>query len=117
MPDDRSDYLNENYWNGLIKMSLSKLFILCALKEEPRHGYGIMQRVETMSEGCCSPTEGSIYPALEDFESQGFLDSMSKTVNGRERRVYTLTDKGQEAFEVGYSAWKKATRCLETAVD
>lgn len=109
-------YTDPGYWNGLIKMSLSKLFVLCALREQPRHGYGIMRRVDAMSDGCCSPTEGSIYPTLQDFEDQGYVTSRTTTVNGRERRVYALTDRGREAFEVGLSAWRTAADCLEEAV-
>lgn len=107
------DYTDPGYWNGLIKMSLSKLFVLCALRERPRHGYAVMQCVEDLSEGCCSPTEGSIYPTLSKFEDGGYVTSETTTVNGRERRVYELTDRGHEAFEVGRAAWKKASDCLE----
>lgn len=116
MGTNEQDYTDPGYWNGLIKMSLSKLFVLCALREQPRHGYEIMQRVDAMSEGCCSPTEGSIYPTLQDFEDQGYVTSETSTVNGRERRVYELTDHGHKAFEVGFSAWKTAADCLEQAV-
>jgi DNA-binding PadR family transcriptional regulator len=108
-----NDYTDEAYWNGLIKMSLSKLFILCALREEPRHGYAIMKRVDEMSDGCCTPTEGSIYPTLEDFHDQGYVTADKRTVDGRERTIYELTDKGREAFDVGFSAWQNATDCLE----
>lgn len=116
MPKAKQDYTEPAYWNGLIKMSLSKLFILCALRDQPLHGYAIMQRVEAMSDGCCTPTEGSIYPTLGKFEDQGYVTSETTTVRGRERRVYELTEKGHEAFEVGFSAWKQATERLEQAV-
>ena len=35
-----------------------------------------------------------------------------EVVSGRERRVYTLTDKGREAFRVAVEAWMDVTRCL-----
>lgn len=38
-------YLQKSYWVGLIKMSLSRLFILRVLYEEPMHGYEISKRI------------------------------------------------------------------------
>ena len=39
------DYTDRAYWNGLIKMSLSKFFILCVLQTQPMHGYEITRAV------------------------------------------------------------------------
>lgn len=85
MTSVEADYPDEAYWQGLIKMSLSKLILLCALRENPRHGYAMMNRVDEMSDGCCSPTEGSIYPTLDDFRKQGYVTSGTTTVDGRQR--------------------------------
>jgi len=49
------DYTDRAYWNGLIKMSLSKLFILCVLQTRSMHGYEIARTVERTTHGCCSP--------------------------------------------------------------
>lgn len=106
------DFLSRDYWNGTIKMSLSKFFILCVLHQKPMHGYDVARAVEITTNGCCSPTEGTIYPVLREFESGGYLTSETEVVSGRERRVYTLTDKGREAFKVAAAAWMDVTRCL-----
>jgi hypothetical protein len=52
------DYTDRQYWNGLIKMSLSKFFILCVLNQRRLHGYEISKAVEETTQGCCSPTPG-----------------------------------------------------------
>lgn len=106
------DFLSRGYWNGTIKMSLSKFFILRVLYQKPMHGYDIARAVERTTNGCCSPTEGTIYPVLREFEDGGYVTSMTEVVSGRERRVYTLTDKGREAFKVAVAAWMDVTRCL-----
>ena len=106
------DYTSRSYWNGTIKMSLSKFFILCVLHEKPMHGYDVARAVERATNGCCSPTEGTIYPALREFEEGGYVTAAAETVSGRERRVYTLTDKGRAAFKVAVGAWMDVTRCL-----
>ena len=35
------DYTSQEYWNGIIKMSLSKFFILRVLYTQSMHGYEI----------------------------------------------------------------------------
>jgi DNA-binding PadR family transcriptional regulator len=106
------DYLSRAYWNGTIKMSLSKFFILCVLHQRPMYGYEVARAVENTTNGCCSPTEGTIYPVLREFEEGGFVTCSSGIVSGRERKTYTLTDKGREAFAVAVSAWMDVTSCL-----
>ena len=99
------DYTDRMYWNGIIKMSLSKFFILSVLHDRPMHGYEIAREVEGTTDGCCAPTEGTIYPVLREFEQGGYVTVQSETVAGRGRKVYTLTDKGREAYAVAAAAW------------
>ncbi len=99
------DYTDRMYWNGIIKMSLSKFFILSVLQQRPMHGYEIAREVEHSTQGCCSPTEGTIYPVLREFEQGGYVTVHNETVAGRGRKVYTLTDKGRKAFTVAVEAW------------
>lgn len=107
------DLLSPAYWNGTIKMSLSKFFILCVLQDRPLHGYDIAAEVERRTEGCCSPREGTIYPVLKQFTDGGYVTFETEIVSGRERKVYTITDKGREAFKVGLEAWMGITKSLE----
>ncbi len=106
------DFTSRSYWNGTIKMSLSKFFILCVLHKRPMHGYDAARAVEQTTNGCCSPTEGTIYPVLREFEEGGYVTSEAEIVSGRERKVYTLTDKGREAFKVAVGSWMEITQCL-----
>ncbi len=111
-PRTAVDLTDRAYWNGIIKMSLSKFFILRVLHDQPMHGYEVARAVALTTNGCCSPTEGTIYPVLRDFEQGGYVTSTSEVVAGRERKVYTLTERGREAFQVAIGAWVEATRCL-----
>lgn len=108
-----TDYTSPDYWNGLIKMGLSKFFILCVLYKQPLHGYEIAKRVESVTRGCCTPGEGTIYPVLRDFEAGGYVTVETEMVQGRERKVYALTDLGREAFRVAVGSWMGVTRCLQ----
>lgn len=114
------DYTELAYWRGTIKMSLSKFFVLCVLHQKPMHGYEVVQAVERTTQGCCSPTEGTVYPMLNEFEAGGYLTSHVDIVQGRERKVYTLTRKGRVAFRTAVGAWLEATDCIianKAAVD
>jgi PadR family transcriptional regulator PadR len=106
------DYTDRAYWNGLIKMSLSKFFILCVLQTRPMHGYEIARTVERTTNGCCSPAEGTIYPVLREFEQGGYVTARTEVVHGRQRKIYEITDRGRAAFQVAVEAWMEATQCL-----
>jgi len=109
----RVDYASRDYWAGTIKMGLSKFFILRVLHDGPMHGYDIARTVERTTGGCCSPTEGTIYPVLREFEAGGFVTVTEEVVQGRQRRVYALTDAGRAAFRVALDAWMDATAALQ----
>lgn len=100
------------YWAGTIKMALSRFFVLQVLHDGPAHGYDIARAVERTTKGCCSPSEGALYPTLREFEQGGYVTSAAEIVSGRERKVYTLTGKGRDAFRVGLEAWMDATAAL-----
>lgn len=97
----------------MIKMCLSKFFILSVLHKQPMHGYQIAREVASATHGCCSPTEGTIYPVLREFEEGGYVTSHIETVSGRERKVYTLTELGRKAFSVAFDAWMEVTGYIE----
>ena len=116
-PRPGPDYTCQDYWTGTIKMSLSKFFILRVLHDSPMHGYEIARAVERTTNGCCSPKEGTIYPVLREFEEGGYVTCVSELVGGRQRKTYTLTDKGREAFRVGVAAWMEITDALNESKD
>lgn len=111
-PRAAPDYASRAYWAGTIKMGLSKFFILRVLHDRPMHGYDVARAVERTTNGCCSPTEGTIYPVLREFEDGGYVTAEAGVVSGRQRRTYTLTAKGREAFRVAVEAWTEVTRAL-----
>ncbi|MEQ9247247.1 MAG: PadR family transcriptional regulator, partial [Nitratireductor sp.] len=40
------------------------------------------------------------------------LSSKREVVQGRERKIYGLTDKGRDAFQTAVAAWLEATDCI-----
>lgn len=110
-------YETQDYWNSLIKMSLSRFFILHVLHQHPLHGYEIAKQVAAITKGCCAPTEGSLYPVLKEFLEAGLVDAVSEVVAGRERKVYTLTPTGGRAYGIAAGAWGEAAAYILQAID
>ncbi len=109
------EYTNRRYWNDVINMSLCKFFILRVLYAQPSYGYEIIRKVSSLTGGFCVPTEGAVYPVLREFERDGCVTSDRQVVGGRERKVYTLTPLGREAFEVGAEVWQGAIPHIQHA--
>ncbi len=105
-------YLDEKYWNGLLKMALSRFFILRALHSGPAHGYAIAKMISDLTQGCCSPSQAAIYPVLKDFMQGGYVTCHKEVVSGRQRKVYSLTLKGRQAYHVAVEAWRDTTEAL-----
>jgi DNA-binding PadR family transcriptional regulator len=69
--------------------------ILALLKEAPRNGYQIMQELEQRSQGLWRPSPGSIYPALQQLEDEGLVQSEAASVG----RTFRLTEAGRAYVE------------------
>jgi DNA-binding PadR family transcriptional regulator len=74
-------------------------FILTALAEQPRHGYGVIQAVSELSGGRMTLRAGTLYAALDRLAAEGLLTlHREEAVDGRLRRYYRLTEHGIAAL-------------------
>ena len=76
--------------HNLSPMSETAYYILLSLLEE-RHGYGIMQRVETMTEGRIKIGPGTMYGTLSKLEAQQLISQVEEVDR---KKIYKITDKG-----------------------
>jgi PadR family transcriptional regulator PadR len=75
--------------------------------DEPLHGYEIIRRLESRSQGYFSFKEGLIYPTLHRMEQAGLLESRWLGEPGtRRRKVYTITEQGRRQLEVEMARWR-----------
>jgi len=51
-----TDYTDKTYWENLVKMSLSRYFVMYALSQKSMHGYDISKWIGNATKGCCQPT-------------------------------------------------------------
>ena len=74
--------------------------MLVALAEGPRHGYGLIQDVERLSNGKTKLRPGTLYATLDRLTSKGLIEvSGEEVVEGRHRRYYRLTSAGTAVLE------------------
>lgn len=73
--------------------------VLTALADGPRHGYGVIQEVERLSEGRTRLRAGTLYAAFDRLSGEGLIElAGEEVVDGRLRRYYQLTEPGREVL-------------------
>ncbi|PWB49810.1 MAG: PadR family transcriptional regulator [Anaerolineales bacterium] len=78
-----------------IPLTESTYYILLALTE-PLHGYGIMQKVDRLSEGSVEIGPGTLYGALQALEKEALIIKIGEE---ERRKIYALTEKGREILK------------------
>ena len=69
--------------------------ILLALGDGGRHGYEVMIEIERRSAGRISPNPGTLYRAIDRLVQEGLLTSAVRSVEGENRRVFSLSRLGR----------------------
>jgi PadR family transcriptional regulator, regulatory protein PadR len=73
------------------------LLILKVLARGPMHGYGIAERLRTLSDEVLQVGESSLYPALQRLLLQGWVKAAwGSSENNRRARFYTITASGRK---------------------
>ena len=85
------------------------LLLLAVLERGEAHGYGIVELVRTRSAGVFDLAEGTVYPALYRLERAGLVASRWEVVDGRRRRVYRLTRRGERSLVARRGSWERYT--------
>ncbi|AHF80618.1 PadR family transcriptional regulator [Thermococcus paralvinellae] len=91
-----------------------KLIILNFLKEEPLHGYGIMQRLSEFFKDY-TPSPGVVYPILASLKRSGYIETVSE--GKRDKKVYKITEKGLEYLEKNREELERILRHIKTRAE
>lgn len=84
---------------SLLPLSEPVFQILLALADEERHGYGIIQEVESRTDGRVRLGPGTLYGAIKRLRTQGLVvevDLDDGPSGDERRRYYQLTKLGRE---------------------
>lgn len=79
-----------------VPMTETAFYILLSLTE-PRHGYGIVKRVEELTDGRLTLGSGTIYGTLTKMQRDEII-----TIYADEKRktIYEITDLGKQLMQV-----------------
>lgn len=77
---------------------MNELFILGELMEGPQSGYDLHNLMQLSLGRHRKISYGVIYPLLEKFENQGFLEMSDLGSEGKNKKVATITEKGEKRF-------------------
>jgi DNA-binding PadR family transcriptional regulator len=85
---------------GVNEVREPTFLVLVALADGRRHGYGIIQDVERLSNGKTTLRAGTLYATLDRLDSEGLIEGAGEEiVDGRLRRYYCLTGPGSAVLE------------------
>ena len=89
------------------------LLILRTLLFGPVHGHGIVKHIRQISEDVLQVEHGSLYPALQRLEREGWITSRwAEDARGREMKFYRLTPAGRKQLTVEESRWRQMVRAM-----
>ena len=96
------------------------MLILKAVSLGPLHGYGVLLRIQQISQERLKIEQGSLYPALYRLEAQGWIGSeWGESENKRKAKYYRLTAAGRRRLESETAKWNEMAgviaAILETA--
>lgn len=86
---------DKNTIERYLPLTESTFYTLVALVE-PLHGYGIMQKVETLSEGTTKIGPGTLYGALQALEKEALIVKVGEE---ERRKIYAITEKGRQVLK------------------
>jgi len=93
------------------------LLILKAVSLGPLHGYGVLLRIEQISNGALLIEQGALYPALFRLVRQGLLKAKWGTSeNNRRAKYYDLTAAGRKRLREETGDWNRLAAAIGTAL-
>ena len=89
------------------------LLILRVLTLEPMHGWGISERIQSLSAEVLKAQQGSLYASLHRLTREGWIRSYwQDTESGRRARYYALTKAGQKQVTVETDQWARLSAAV-----
>lgn len=87
--------------------------ILLLLREGPKHGYELLERLPQVSSEDGHIDLGNLYRLLRAMEAEDLVSSTWQTESGPPRRVYRLTASGGRLLD----GWAGSLRDMRSTID
>jgi PadR family transcriptional regulator, regulatory protein PadR len=89
------------------------MLILRTLQWGPTHGHGIAKSIERMSEESLKVEHGSLYPALQRLQQEGWITAeWGVSKNNQRAKYYRLTAAGRRQLTAETSRWERYVRAI-----
>lgn len=98
--------MNERIKKIYVPMTETSFYILFCLREES-HGYGIVQKVEELTEAEVSLSPGTLYGSLSKMEKDGLIRFVRQE---EKRKIYKITEEGEEILKIEINRIKRLYR-------
>jgi PadR family transcriptional regulator, regulatory protein PadR len=93
------------------------LLILKALALEPMHGWAIAARIRQLSNDVLLVQQGSLYPALQRLEHQGWIAAKWGLSDQKRRaKFYALTKPGKKQLDKEAKSWERLAAAVTLVV-
>lgn len=86
------------------------LLILLSLTEKPRHGYALMQDIESLSHGRVRLSTGTLYGALRRLLEDHWIERFEQKDTSRDKQAYRLTPAGRKQLQWELERMRQLTR-------
>jgi PadR family transcriptional regulator len=94
------------------------LLILKAVSLGPLHGYGVLLRIQQISQKRLVIQQGSLYPALYRLEHQALITSeWGESENRRKAKYYRLTAAGRRRLKEETAYWRRFSEATGFALE
>ncbi len=94
------------------------LLILRLLATETMHGYGLAQRLKTVSKDVLQVGESSLYPGLQRLLLNGYVDAeWGPSENNRKARYYTLTRAGRKHLSAEKAEFEEMVAAIRLVIE
>jgi PadR family transcriptional regulator len=89
------------------------MLILKAVSLGPLHGYGVLLRIQQISQDRLEIRQGSLYPALYRLEDRGWIASeWAESENKRKAKFYRLTAGGKKRLQSEEENWNRMSEVI-----
>lgn len=92
-----------------VPMTETGFYILLCLRET-MHGYGIVQQVETLTQGEIKLSPGTMYGSLSKMEKDGLIRFVREE---EKRKLYCITDLGNQVLALEMKRIERLYRTMK----
>ena len=92
-----------------IESTLLEACVLSVVMKEDTYGYMLTQSMKNVLD----ISESTLYPVLRRLQKEEYLATYDEPFQGRNRRYYTITDKGRQLYELKKREWDNAKKLID----